>query len=106
MSTVELPDEGSMEAADNEESIPPFLVVPRLLGLAGLGQRRSKLNDGPSENPEGSQFLIPGHLTGCPKNSQAVAESWGWTRHHHVKQQHEQQLPSGIAGSNVCNGVL
>ena len=103
MSTVELPDEGSMEAADNEESIFPFLVVPQLLGLTGFGQRRSKLNDGPSENPNEFQFPIPGYLSGCPKNSQVVAK--GWARHHHVRQQREHWLPCEVAGNNECNDL-
>ena len=94
MITVELPEEG-MEAADNEESLPPFSVVPQSLGLAGLGRHHSKLNDGPAENPEGFQFPTPVHLNGCPKDSLVVAGGREWALYHHVKQMAEQ-------ASDVC----
>ena len=94
-----------MTAEDNEESIPPFLVVPQSLGLAGLRRHRSKLNDCPAENPEGFQFPTPVHLNGCPKDSLVVAEGREWTLYHHVRQHGEQRLRDGAAGSNVCNGL-
>ena len=59
--TVEAWDKGSTVMGNNGESIPPFIIVPQILGLAGFGQRRTKLNDGPSENPEDHQHLGPCH---------------------------------------------